>query len=401
MSSYLLHSFDFCHVLTPYGVSQLFEPPIEEETAQRWLEGKETLPAWAEARLYQWSLKFTKHHHNLLVKLRNQPEEKLYYIHYESGLFSAQAFGKLQPGDKAFFSCKGLYFYCYQSFQSLLQRTGLTDCFATVSMYEPHYKQWLKERNLKHLRRNLLRWAEEEYQKHGSRLIHPECQKQMIWEQEVLPHVFDSYQKAVREHFSREKTEDSALKKKEDLENNFSQEMHLKNHQTVSTPLKGYQRFLKALKKRLNQKLCLVQLDVLFFYISLKSVGGLVSKPVKHTKTIHTNHTAIKEPQTTSVIKEDIALPLKRKTDEQGQENSQEHQERVKKIHQFFEERKKESEIRKAFFRQHPMKEVALYSNIDWSNPEEYASQKTVEGVKKALIACKQEAYLSDYPTQF
>ena len=81
MSSYLLSAFDFCRVLTPYGVSQLFEPPIEEETAQRWLEGKQTLPTWAEARLYQWSLKFTKHHHDLLVKLRNQPEEKLYYIH--------------------------------------------------------------------------------------------------------------------------------------------------------------------------------------------------------------------------------------------------------------------------------------------------------------------------------
>jgi hypothetical protein len=133
----------------------------------------------------------------------------------------------------------------------------------------------------------------------------------------------------------------------------------------------------------------------------LKSVGVLVSKPLKYPKTTQPNYTAIKEPQTTSVIKEDIALPLKRKTDEQGQENNQVHQERVKKIHQFFEERKKESEIRKAFFRQHPMKEVALYSNIDWSNPEEYAPQKTFEGVKKALIACKQEDYLSDYPTQF
>lgn len=400
MSSYLLSAFDFCRVLTPYGVSQLFEPPIEEETAQRWLEGKQTLPTWAEARLYQWSLKFTKHHHDLLVKLRNQPEEKLYYIHYESGLFSAQAFGKLQQGDKEFFSCKGLYSYCYQAFQSLLRITGLTDCFATVSMYEPDYRQWLKERNLKHLRRNLLLWAEEEYQKHGSRLIHPECQKQMIWEKEVLPCVFDSYQKAAKKHFSREKTEDSDLKKKEDSGDNLSQEMRCQSHETLPTSLRGHQGFFQAIEKGLSQKLCLLRLDILSLCLRLKNVQTLISKSCKKSRIDSPHQTFPEKHQTRLLKRENITHePLsKHKTDEQGQENNQVHQERVKKIHQFFDERKKESESRKAFFRQYPLKEVALYCNIDWSNPEEYAPQQTLGGLKQTLLVRKQEAYLSEYP---
>jgi hypothetical protein len=407
MSCDLLQTFDFCHFLTPYGIAQLFDPPIEEETVKRWLEGAEPVPTWAEAIFYQWSLKLAKHHHQLLVKLRSQPQETLYYIHYDAGLFPELSFEKLQPGDKAFFVSRGLYFHCYGAFHSLLGDMGLAENLVNVGMCEPEYREWLRSRKLKHLRQNLLCWAEEQHQKYGLHLIHPEYQKRMIPNPPDLSQIFDSYQQALKDYQEGEDSENSAQGETAGPSDIGIQETYaafIHNHEDLSEPLSesfpSDEGVVSPLKARLNRGLSLFQLDVLCLYLRLKNVKERSVKFFKKLGEIEGHHTRGEEPRInpTDVLTEKMSLPRKHNIDEPD-DNDQEHEARLDKINQFFEERRQEYDKRKAFFHQHPMKEVALYCNIDWSNPEEYAPpSQTLEGLKEVLITRKQEAYAYDYP---
>ena len=397
----ILKTFDFCHILKPRGLSELFTPPVEQETAKKWLEGEEALPTWAEAWLYQWSLKFSKHHNDLLMKLRNQTEEKIYYIHYNCGTLSSQTFEKLQQGDSHFFSCMGLYFYCYQEFQSLLKIAGLTDYLVIVPMYEPDYKNWLKEQSQKHSRNNLLHWAEEQNQKHGSRLTHPEWDKRVHWEKEVLPLVFESYQKAIDDYIERQKSspEGDNLVSEQIPESDLklyqeNQTLSLEENEPTQLSFRKHQSYFKGIKGFFRWKTCLLRMDGLFLWMSIKyskinaqkginyfkvyqgqdssfSVPSLRSQSDNEQNRIQDNQLLKKEERIRKHLykldKRNVILPQNQElvSKEQGQKSKDIN---WNKIDLFLKDG--------AIIYATPSEQVSLYAGIYWSKPQTLAQLK-------------------------